>query len=212
MKDDGIPVVFTPDNEPYLGRELLHALDDLICCALERNAELAPKSHEIELTDHQRMAAQVIPQTLSLGLSTRELVRQGYLFGAHVLKRALVERAVILFYLDMYPGDIDLWNRGWSHRDAPSLAKMFEAIQPKLESAPELRGCDLTAAMNSLTHGKPDSAWWNLVVAGDESVGHASSKILDRPDLCDELCADVIPWLVVVLCLMVKYFGGDPVT
>jgi hypothetical protein len=212
VSDIPIPAVFTPDNEPYLGRTLLHAFDKLICVAMERNAELAPISHRVELTDHQKMAAQVIPQALSLGLSIRELIRQGYLFGAHVLKRALVERAVILLYLDMYPSEIERWNRGWHQGDAPGLAKMLEATQRKLESDPKLRGGELTAAMNSLTHGKPDSAWWNLVVVGDDSVGHAVSKILDRPDLCDDLCADVIPWLATVLGLMAKYFGSQPAT
>lgn len=212
MSGSLFPAVFTPDDEPYLGRALLRALDELVCVAMERNAELAPVSHRIELTDHQKMAAQVIPQALSLGLSIRELIRQGYLFGAHVLKRALVERAVILLYLDLYPSEIERWNRGWHHGDAPSLAKMLEATQRKLESDPRLRGGDLTAAMNSLMHGKPDSAWWSLVVVSDDSVGHAVSKILNRPDLCDDLCADVIPWLATVLGLMAKYFGPEPAT
>jgi hypothetical protein len=37
-------------------------------------------------------------------------------------------------------------------------------------------------------------------------VGHATSKILNRPSLCDDLCANVIPWLAVVRAMMVAYF------
>jgi hypothetical protein len=67
-------------------------------------------------------------------------------------------------------------------------------------------GKELLAAMNSLVHGKPDSATWNLVPLGSDGVGHAVSKILNRPDLCDELCASAIPWLAVVQAMMAVYF------
>jgi hypothetical protein len=209
MEASGIPVVFTPDNEPYLGRKLLYHFDQLICSAMEQNVATAPRSHGRELTNHQRMASQVIPQALSIALSIRELIRQGYLFGAHVLVRALVERAAILLYLHLHPEQIDRWNRGWHYRDAPSLAKMLEAIQSKQRRDPVILGGDLTAAMNSLVHAKPDCAAWNLIPLGDKAVGHAASKILNRPDLCADLCATVIPWLVVVQAMMAAYFPDE---
>lgn len=209
METSEIPVVFTPDNEPYLGRKLLYHLDQLICFAMEQNADTAPMSRGRELTNHQRMASQVIPQSLSIALSIRELIRHGYLFGAHVLVRALVERAAILLYLHLHPEEIDRWDRGWHYRNAPSLAKMLEAIQRKQQRDPVIRGGDLTAAMNSLVHAKPDSAPWNLIPLGDEAVGHATSKILNRPDLCDDLCATVIPWLAVVQAMMAAYFPDE---
>ncbi len=202
-------VVFTPDNEPYLGRALLFHFDQIICSAMEQNASTAPKSHDRALTAHQRMACQVIPQALSITLSIRELIRQGYLFGGHVLLRALVERAAILLYLHLYPDEIERWNRGWHVSDAPSLAQMFDAIQAKWQRDRMVRGRDLTAPMNSLLHAKPDSAPWNLIPLGETEVGHAVSKILNRPDLCDELCADVIPWVAVVQAMMAAYFADE---
>lgn len=206
---EGMPVVFTPDNEPYLGRNLLYHFDQIISSAMEQNAKTAPKSHGRHLSDHQRMACQVIAQSLSITLSIREMIRQGYLFGAHVLVRALVERATILQYLHYYPEEIERWNRGWHFQDAPGLARMFDAIQGALERAPRVPGRDLTASMNSLLHAKPDSAPWNLVALGGDSVGHAVSKILNRPELCDDLCANVIPWLAVVQGMMAAYFPDD---
>jgi hypothetical protein len=204
-----MPVVFTPDNEPYLGRTLVFHFDQLISSAMEQNATTAPKSHGRALTDHQRMACQVIPQALSITLSIRELIRQGCLFGAHVLLRALVERAAILLYLNLYPDEIDRWNRGWHQQDAPGLRKMFDAIQAKWQRDPTIRGRDLTATMNSLLHAKPDSAPWNLIPLGDTGVGHAVSKILNRPDLCDDLCANAIPWLAVIQAMMAAYFPDE---
>ena len=209
MDPEVIPVIFTPDNEPYLGRELLFHFDQLISSAMEQNAVTAPTSHGRILTDHQRMACQVIAQALSITLSIRELIRQGYLFGAHVLLRALVERAAILLYLHLLPEEIDKWNRGWHQQDAPSLAKMLEAIQSKQQRDSVVRGRDLTAAMNSLLHAKPDSAPWNLVPLGQKGVGHAVSKILNRPELCDDLCANVIPWLTVIQTMMAAYFPRE---
>ena len=143
-------------------------------------------------------------------LSIRELIRQGYLFGAHVLVRALVERAAILLYLHFYPEEIGCWSRGWEQKEAPGLAKMFDAIQAKQGRNPRVRGRDLTASMNSLLHAKPDSAPWTLISTGGDRVGHAVSKILNRPDLCDELCANVIPWVAVVQGMMAAYFPNEP--
>lgn len=88
MDDKEIQVILTPDNEPYLGRTLLFHFDQLICSAMEQNSIVAPTSHKRVLTDEQKMASQVVAQALSIALSIRELIRQGYLFGGHVLLRA----------------------------------------------------------------------------------------------------------------------------
>jgi len=200
------PVIFTPENEPYIGRELLFHFDQIISATLEQNAQFAPSSHVQALSDNQKMASQVIAQAISIALSIRELIRQGYLFGAHVLKRGLVERQVILLYLHLFPEDIEKWNRGWHSGDAPGLAKMMDAIQEKWQRDAAVRGRDLTKAMNSLLHAKPDSAPWNLVPLEGNRIGHAVSKILNRPELCDDLCADVIPCLAIVQAMMAAYF------
>jgi len=131
MHTNDTPIVFTPDNEPYLGRHPLFVFDTLISATMEENARIAPRSHGARLSDRQVMASQIVPQTLSIALSIRELIRQGYLFGGHVLIRPLAERATILLYLYYHPQKIVLWNRGWKHGDAPGLAKMFEALQSR---------------------------------------------------------------------------------
>src|SRR5258708_5081296 len=177
---------------------------------MEQNSRAAPASHGRVLSDHQEMACQVIAQALSIALSMRELVRQGYLFGAHVLLRALVERAAILLYLDLYPADIEQWKRGWHQKDAPGLAKMFDKIQAKSKHHAVISGRDLTATMNSLLHSKPGSAPWNMVPLGEAGFGHAVSKILNRPDLCDDLCANIIPWLAAIQGMMAAYFPAEP--
>jgi hypothetical protein len=78
MESKAMPVVFTPDNEPYLGRDLLFHFDQIISSAIEQNAFTASTSHGRALTDHQGMACQVIPQAISITLSIRELMVDGF--------------------------------------------------------------------------------------------------------------------------------------
>ena len=119
-------VTFTPDNEPYLGRQSLFAFDNLIVACLEINSIVAPLTHNIRLNEIQSAASQIIPSGISLSLSIRELVRQGYLYGALVLDRPLAERAIILEYLCRFPDKVETWKRGWKHRERPNLAAMIE--------------------------------------------------------------------------------------
>lgn len=201
-----IPTTYDPSNEPYLGRELLYHVDNLIISVLKLNTYLANQSHKIQLSELQKMAVIVVPQSISLTLSIRELIRQGYLFGGHVLLRSLIERAAILLYLHYKPEDIHIWQTGWSFPHAPSLARMFETFQSESNRSSSVRGFELTKELNDLVHGKPDSGKWNIVKLPDGKSGYAVSKILDRPDLCDELCSQIISWLVVVQSMMAHYF------
>jgi hypothetical protein len=200
------PLVFQPDNEPYLGRQLLYQFDQLISSCLEQNAIIAPRTHQASLSDAQKMACIIIPQAISIALSIRELLRQGYLFGGKNLVRPLAERSAILLYLHMCPVDIEKWNRGWLHGDAPSLAKMLEIIQMPKKSDEIISGFKITDEMNVILHGRPESAFANLIFNDEKRAGYAVSKILNRPDLCDEICADVIPWVVIVQTMMAAYF------
>lgn len=50
--------VFTPDNEPYLGRQSVYHFDQVIVSCLEANAEAAAfsRKHAHELSDLQKAA------------------------------------------------------------------------------------------------------------------------------------------------------------
>jgi hypothetical protein len=112
-----------------------------------------------------------------------------------------------LLYIHLFPNAIEIWNRGWLHNEAPSLAKMFDLLQSKWHDGPNFRGSDLTASFNSLLHGKPDSALWNLIPISEKDFGYAPSKIVNRPELCDDLCANIIPWIAVAQGMMSAYFS-----
>lgn len=199
-------ITYTPDNEPYLGRQSLHAFDNLIIACLEINSKVAPLTHELELNEIQMAASQIIPSGISLGLSVRELVRQGYLYGALVLDRPLAERAIILEYLCRFPDKVETWKRGWKHRERPTLATMIEAIGGEDFIR---RGGQITASMNSLTHGDPASALWNLVITDTGQPVHPISKILNRPDLCDQISMSSAIWLSILMTRMTELFLNE---
>ena len=196
-----IAAIFTPDNEPYLGRETLHAFDNLIVVCLEQNATVAPRTHAMHKTDLQWAACQSIPQGISIALSIRELVRQGYLFGASVLIRPLAERAVAVRYLHQFPDEMTRWKE-W-RKKGRTLHFMLERISHgKFPGAPK----EMTQLYNDLIHGNPESAMWSLIEMGDGSFGHGVSKMLNNPQLCDEICMSSAAWLAVLMAMMNAIF------
>jgi hypothetical protein len=203
--------VYSPGDEPYLGRETVLAFDKLIVACHETNAKIAPLTHKVVKSDLQWAACQLIPQGINIALSIRKLVRRGYLFGAHVLMRPLAERTTILLYLHRNPAKVQLWKRGWKYGERPSFAKMLKSIAgdhfPGVER-------EITQLLNSLTHGDPDSAVWSLVQMDAGGVGHGVSKIVDNPALCDKVCLDAATWLAVLLGMMSAIFpeAGDQQT
>ena len=89
--------------------------DNLICSCLELNSKCAPTSRGRPLSRFQHALCILVPQTITLALSIRELIRQGYLFGAKVLVRPLTERAVTILYLSKNPDALQIWDDGWKY-------------------------------------------------------------------------------------------------
>lgn len=191
--------IYTPNNEPYLGRASVLMLDQRIVQCLAMSSEIAPRTRSVTKSDAQQIACHLIPQGISIVLSLRELVRQGYLFGALTLLRPLAERVVILYYLHSYPDAITLWKRGWKHDEAPSLAAMISKLGA---GAWDNIGPQITRPLNDIIHGKPASAAWTLIQLDGDEWGQAVSKITDNPALCDKVCAEADSWLMMIYVMM----------
>jgi len=104
---------------------------------------------------------------------------------------------------------MEIWNSGWGHRGRPSLAQMMDSINAKLlgeKYGPDIGG-KMTSALNSLTHGDPASGFWNMIVTSEGTAGYGVSKNLGNPNLCDEICAETIPWLALLLGMMHRIFA-----
>jgi hypothetical protein len=69
-----IPVVFTPANEPYLGRQALLTFDREIPFSLWVSSHIAAYTRQNgdAMSDLQRAACQIVPQGINLALSIRE--------------------------------------------------------------------------------------------------------------------------------------------
>lgn len=201
--------IFTPDDEPYLGRHLLFTFDNLICSCMELNAKCAPNTHDRELTELQRALCILVPQTITLALSIRELIRQGYLFGAKVLIRPLTERAVTILYLFKNPAGLRIWDDGWKHGKRPTLQQMVDWLNENVLNRPVPSVKGFTHAMNSATHGDPMSAQWNVIINDAGKPVFLASKNLHSPQLADEICAETMPWIAATMGIMSHAFGEE---
>ncbi len=179
--------VFTPDNEPYLGRTSVFCFDQVIVSCLEANGDVAKYTHKHShgLSELQKAACQIIPQGINLALSIRELVRQGYLFAAIVLVRPLIERAAIISYLHERPEEIHLWRDGWRYRKRPELATMLATMGDKTDIDQAKKICKM---FNHVVHGDPIGSSFNLVNLDPGGLGYAVGKALTEPELCDFIC------------------------
>jgi hypothetical protein len=188
------PSVYTPADEPYLGRDSVEKFDKAIVICLEANYVYAEQSHRGNLIGLQVAGCEIIPQGVKLALSIRELVRQGYLFAAQVLMRSLLERVAIIFYLEQHPDQLNVWNDGWRYRDRPSLPVMLEELNDK-----RLKHVEMDRASrqeyNSLSHGDPASAAFNLTSDEDGKPIFEVSKDLRSPEVCDRVCSEATTWL-----------------
>ena len=68
------------------------------------------------------------------------------------------------------------------------------------------RGHDVTKLMNSIVHGDPLSAFYNLTEIGEGEVGFAVGKVIRNPKLCDDVCFHGITWMAVLLGMMSGIF------
>ena len=201
--------VYTPDNEPYLGRELLFQFDNLICSCLELNSKCAPASHSGSLSRFHHALCILVPQTITLALSIRELVRQGYLFGAKVLVRPLTERAVTILYMSKNPDALKIWEDGWEYNKRPKLQQMLEYLNKEFLQGKYASLKGFAHELNSATHGDPLSAKWNVILREDGAPVFPVSKNLSSPQLADEICAEVIPWLAATMGILSAAFGEE---
>jgi hypothetical protein len=176
----------------------------MIIHAMEVNKKIASKTHFAMLSDLQEAACVLLPQCFSILLSLRELIRQGYLFGASILLRPLAERAAILMYLHENTDAISIWKMGWSMKDAPSFSQMLISLNTEHKGDKDFWKKALSP-YNDIIHGKPDSTIWNTTTLMPGLSGYAPSKILNNNRLCDEICGIAVPWAISVVAMANAY-------
>jgi len=202
------PPVFLPHNEPYLGEAALLEFDHAIPPAMRINLRLAQGTFDRTLSPVEQAAAQLVPQAVSIALSIRELIRQGYLFSSALLLRPLIERVGLLEYLRVHPDAVQAWHDGWPRREQPSLQTLLEtASQSEVSSAEDLRY--FANVLHKLVHPDPTGALWNMITRQDGKPAFSSGKILDDPALCDFVSVTGSRFLSLAIRIAEKIFGGD---
>jgi len=175
------PPVFSPDNEPYLGRGSVFHFDQEIISRMGVNKHVVQYTlnNKNKLSRLQLCACEVIPQGISVAISIRELVRQRYLCGASVLLRSLIERAGIISCLCENPPAVYLWERSWNNKERPSMDEMLSAMAGNVDS--ETRK-PIRRFHNSTVHGDPYSVMNSFTTFANGTSGYSLSKILDNPE------------------------------
>jgi len=120
VTDASEPAIFTPENEPYLGRPNLLLFDQVLLTLVAEQHRIGPWTRNHDLTPVQRAASEIVPGACSLAFSVRELVRQGYLLAARILLRPLIERVSTFTYLIDHDDAVTDWQSGWPHASQPS--------------------------------------------------------------------------------------------
>ena len=203
-KSSSIPKpVYLPSDEPYLGRESVHHFDQVIISCLEANSEIAAYTHTIDLSPLQKAACQIIPQGINLALTIRELIRQGYLFGALVLMRPLIERAAIISYLYKYPDKVTVWEEGWKFGKRPSLSEMLDTMGGKADITTAKQICE---TFGHIVHGDPVASQWNLIKLDSGRLGYSVGKLINDSELCDFICFQSYCYLIVTMGMMAGCF------
>lgn len=107
-------VFYTPDNEPYLGLPALLHFDEALISAFRMARTLAPLTRGSALSHLEVAVIDLVPTSISIAASIRELIRQAYLPAAKILLRPLIERTAVVDFLVNDPRGIELWISDWS--------------------------------------------------------------------------------------------------
>ncbi len=197
------PVLFSPDNEPYLGRKPLYVLDTSISSAMKTVEKIAPLTLEVDDDQLKKACLDLVPGGISLALSIRELIRQAHLYSAYVLTRPLAERAFTSLYLFHNHQDLPLWKKGWPYNERPRLAEIMRRLDAKgvLGTANPLNG------LNSLIHGDPSSSQFLLFEDEEGEIKISLSRNLLRPDICNDICSLTISFIAILMGVASGTFG-----
>jgi hypothetical protein len=117
-----------------------------------------------------------------------------------------------MLYLWKKPDALPIWDAGWKHNRRPKLQEMVEYLNKEILESEFAAVKGFTHELNSATHGDPLSAKWNVVLREDGAPVFPVSKNLSSPQLADEICAEVIPWLAAATGIMNHAFGQESET
>ncbi|MEO6976078.1 MAG: hypothetical protein ABI144_09455 [Gallionella sp.] len=197
--------IFLPDNEPYLGSELLKLFDITITNSMAVHRRLGARTYATDLTPLQVAATEIIPQGVSIALSMRELIRQAYLFSAGILMRPLVERTGMIYYLQKNPGAVTAWHNGWPRKSQPTFDELLDLVMPSTSDEERKATREL---LHKLVHSDPISASYNSTIRSDGLRASSAGKELNEPIKADAISAFATRCLDSLTKISIKILGA----
>jgi hypothetical protein len=202
-----IEPVYLPHNEPYLGQPHLRMFDELIPGALDTNLEVSKRTFAKPLSPLQIAATEIIPQGVSIALSIRELIRQGYLFSAAILTRPLIERTGTIHYLAAHPDAVTAWRADWPRRAQPTLDELLSHMHPGLP--PDTQEA-FRNSLHKLVHSDPAGAAFNMFERHDGVPVFSCGKMVDQPFMCNIISIAGYVYLNLLVGIAAKIFPELP--
>ena len=179
-------VFYTPDNEPYLGRPSLHAFDEALIEAFSVCRTLAPLTRAPDLSELELAVIDLVPTSVSIAASIRELIRQSYIPAAKILARPLLERAAVVNYIVNDNAGLQVWFDGWDRKRRPKLREMLE-----LMSGMEGADAELIRFMiddyNSVVHAEPTGSRKFISSDAAGKPIYSPSRTFGVEDLVDDV-------------------------
>lgn len=111
-------------------------------------------SHDKDLSDLEIAIVDLVPVSLSIAFSVRELIRHALVPAARILLRPLLERAATVDYLVSEPSALDLWQSGWKHGARPSFASLLARMTGS-DNEQFRQILDVVDDFNSVVHADP---------------------------------------------------------
>jgi hypothetical protein len=133
-------------------------LDEGLSAAFSTCRTLAPLMRESDFNAVERAVIQLVPTSLSIAASIRELLRERYVPSAKILVRPLLERTAVLDYLVNEPEAIKLWDAGWPHRKRPRLATLIARMTGTSAADETLIQQMIVDDFNSVVHADPQGS------------------------------------------------------
>ena len=184
---------------------MLQQFDEMIVVLMDHHQLIGPWTRTNELNDLQLAACQLVPQTSSLLLGMREMIRQAYLLPAAIKVRPIIERVATLSWLCENPEGVDLWHTGWKHGHRPSLAVRMESMI-RTKRFPVEQAAAVRQHFNSLIHGDPESADMGAMVQGNGEVVYVVSKDLESPARVSDLALQGAMYSIAVMARSAECF------
>lgn len=165
---------FKSENEPYGSLQAIYQLDEALQSARRTVRTLAVLTQREDLTPVESAVIGLIPTSISIAASVRELIRQAYIPAAKILLRPLWERTAVVDYIVNEPDGLRKWLAG----KRPPLRGLLRRLGNPTEADHEIIRL-IVADFHSVVHADPDACqkflskdnFGNDVYSAERSLG-----------------------------------------